>query len=604
MPPPIYVKGGQWTNVEDQILKAAVSKYGLTQWARVASLLPKKTAKQAKARWTEYLNPNIKRDEWSLEEDEQLLRLAKLMPNQWRSISPVVGRTPAQCVERYQQLLDRTMGLNQDEVEEAEDDLKLAGPGIETMPALGNSYESLPSRPDMEEMDEDEQEMLSEATARLSNTLGKKAKRKERERMMRENRRVTLLEKRRELKAAGVRMSLESKNKKRRKEFDYNADIPHEHKPPPGLYDTTEEDAKNERERLAFQEKVNFKGMDAPEEKKIASEKDDEAKANKRSRQRISEAGKLFAEADEQNIKRRKLDLPAPGTTSADIMSINNRISDTSIKILQSQNKTSDFLEKVDNVNNHKETKKPSIRKLQKVIQSMLAQIPEPRNEADMQLPQFDVNVGLSDDISDSEVVMPPKSDVQQTTSSSNLVVLRGLSIPDPKKLKSVDEQGLSELDKAIAHEFAKLIRADYTRYVDPALNSSGTLEDMDFKNVQQEIGEELERTVAPELTERKFILPRTKAAVDECFRLLESLHVSATDIDSQLDSNASEYNLALEEKHTAIATASLEVQAESINEAVLGFIGSLEGEAIQNRAKSLTELVAKTNRAKSACLT
>ncbi|GBL48578.1 hypothetical_protein [Candidozyma auris] len=603
MPPPIYVKGGQWTNVEDQILKAAVSKYGLTQWARVASLLPKKTAKQAKARWTEYLNPNIKRDEWSLEEDEQLLRLAKLMPNQWRSISPVMGRTPAQCVERYQQLLDRTMGLNQDEVEEAEDDLKLAGPGIETMPALRNSYESLPSRPDMEEMDEDEQEMLSEATARLWNTLGKKAKRKERERMMRENRRVTLLEKRRELKAAGVRMSLESKNKKRRKEFDYNADIPHEHKPPPGLFDTTEEDAKNERERLAFQEKVNFKGMDAPEEKKIASEKDEEAKANKRSRQRISEAGKLFAEADEQNIKRRKLDLPAPGTTSADIMTINNRISDSSIKILQSQNKTSDFPEKVDNVNN-KETKKPSIRKLQKVIQSMLAQIPEPKNEADMQLPQFDVNVGLSDDISDSEVAIPPKSDVQQTTSSSNLVVLRGLSIPDPKKLKSLDEQGCSELDKAIAHEFAKLIQADYTKYVDPALNSSGTLEDMDFKNVQREIGEELKRTVAPELTEENFILPRTKAAVDECFRLLESLHASATDIDSQLDSNASEYSLALEEKYTAIATASLELQAESINEAVLGFIGSLEGEAIQNRAKSLTELVAKTNRAKSTCLT
>lgn len=603
MPPPIYVKGGQWTNVEDQILKAAVSKYGLTQWARVASLLPKKTAKQAKARWTEYLNPNIKRDEWSLEEDEQLLRLAKLMPNQWRSISPVMGRTPAQCVERYQQLLDRTMGLNQDEVEEAEDDLKLAGPGIETMPALGNSYESLPSRPDMEEMDEDEQEMLSEATARLSNTLGKKAKRKERERMMRENRRVTLLEKRRELKAAGVRMSLELKNKKRRKEFDYNADIPHEHKPPPGLFDTTEEDAKNERERLAFQEKVNFKGMDAPEEKKIASEKDEEAKANKRLRQRISEAGKLFAKADEQNIKRRKLDLPAPGTTSADIMTINNRISDSSIKILQSQNKTSDFPEKVDNVNN-KETKKPSIRKLQKVIQSMLAQIPEPKNEADMQLPQFDVNVGLSDDISDSEVAIPPKSDVQQTTSSSNLVVLRGLSIPDPKKLKSLDEQGCLELDKAIAHEFAKLIQADYTKYVDPALNSSGTLEDMDFKNVQREIGEELKRTVAPELTEENFILPRTKAAVDECFRLLESLHASATDIDSQLDSNALEYSLALEEKYTAIATASLELQAESINEAVLGFIGSLEGEAIQNRAKSLTELVAKTNRAKSTCLT
>jgi hypothetical protein len=35
-------------NSEDEILKAAVMKYGKTQWARVSSLLPRKTAKQVK----------------------------------------------------------------------------------------------------------------------------------------------------------------------------------------------------------------------------------------------------------------------------------------------------------------------------------------------------------------------------------------------------------------------------------------------------------------------------------------------------------------------------------------------------------------------------
>ena len=28
------------------------------------------------------------------------------MPTQWRTIAPIVGRTPAQCLERYQRLLD------------------------------------------------------------------------------------------------------------------------------------------------------------------------------------------------------------------------------------------------------------------------------------------------------------------------------------------------------------------------------------------------------------------------------------------------------------------------------------------------------------------
>ncbi len=37
--------------VQDEILKAAVMKYGLNQWARISSLLTRKSAKQCKARW-------------------------------------------------------------------------------------------------------------------------------------------------------------------------------------------------------------------------------------------------------------------------------------------------------------------------------------------------------------------------------------------------------------------------------------------------------------------------------------------------------------------------------------------------------------------------
>ena len=42
----IVVKGGIWKNTEDEILKAAVMKYGFTQWARISSLLVRKSAKQ------------------------------------------------------------------------------------------------------------------------------------------------------------------------------------------------------------------------------------------------------------------------------------------------------------------------------------------------------------------------------------------------------------------------------------------------------------------------------------------------------------------------------------------------------------------------------
>ena len=57
----IMIKGGVWKNTEDEILKAAVMKYGKNQWSRISSLLVRKSAKQCKARWYEWLDPSIKK---------------------------------------------------------------------------------------------------------------------------------------------------------------------------------------------------------------------------------------------------------------------------------------------------------------------------------------------------------------------------------------------------------------------------------------------------------------------------------------------------------------------------------------------------------------
>ncbi|KAL3637508.1 Cell cycle serine/threonine-protein kinase cdc5/MSD2 [Castilleja foliolosa] len=96
----IMIKGGVWKKTEDEILKAAVMKYGKNQWARISSLLVPKSAKQCKARWYDCLDPSIKKTEWTREEDEKLLHLAELMPTQWTTIASIAGRTPSQCLER------------------------------------------------------------------------------------------------------------------------------------------------------------------------------------------------------------------------------------------------------------------------------------------------------------------------------------------------------------------------------------------------------------------------------------------------------------------------------------------------------------------------
>ncbi|CAM9139302.1 unnamed protein product, partial [Heterosigma akashiwo] len=240
----IMIKGGVWKNTEDEILKAAVMKYGKNQWARVASLMNRKSAKQCKARWYEWLDPSIKKTEWTREEEEKLLHLAKLMPNQWRcvarssipvsgTIAPIVGRTAAQCLEHYERLLDMAqVKAGQEGAQVTADPRKLRPGEIDPHP------ETKPARPDPIDMDEDEKEMLAEARARLANTRGKKAKRKAREKQLTEAKRLASLQKRRELKAAGI----ESKLKRRRRKYvDYGAEIPFQKHVPAGFYDTAAE---------------------------------------------------------------------------------------------------------------------------------------------------------------------------------------------------------------------------------------------------------------------------------------------------------------------------------------------------------------------------
>jgi pre-mRNA-splicing factor CDC5/CEF1 len=314
----ILIKGGVWKNTEDEILKAAVMKYGKNQWARVASLLSRKSAKQCKARWYEWLDPSIKKTEWSREEEEKLLHLAKLMPNQWRTIAPIVGRTAGQCMEQYERLLD--MAQEGKELDASEDPRRLRPGEIDPAP------ETKPARPDPVDMDEDEKEMLAEARARLANTKGKKAKRKARERQMEESRRLSMLQKRRELKAAGIEMRLGTGSKKR-KYIDYGKEIPFQKAVPAGFYDVTEE---TENARIANLDRANqvielakLEGRHQKEEEEREREKDKKRMKSLFKANAAQAVMKISEQNDPLNIRRRTpLSLPAPQVTDNELEDI------------------------------------------------------------------------------------------------------------------------------------------------------------------------------------------------------------------------------------------------------------------------------------------
>jgi pre-mRNA-splicing factor CDC5/CEF1 len=311
----IIIKGGVWKNTEDEILKAAVMKYGKNQWARVASLLSRKTAGQCKARWYEWLDPSVKKTEWNKDEEEKLLHLAKLMPNQWRTIAPIVGRTAGQCMEHYERLLDQA----QEGGASAEDDPRRLKQG-----EIDPTPESKPARPDPIDMDEDEKEMLSEARARLANTKGKKAKRKARERQLEDARRLSVLQKRRELKAAGIESKLghgKSKN------INYRTEIPFQKLAPAGFYDVSDEVRSGKAQNL----NAGDHGLDIAvmEGKHLKAEEEREKKQEEKRLKILFKANAPLAVAqvnalnDPTALRRRvALSMPEPQVSDAELEDI------------------------------------------------------------------------------------------------------------------------------------------------------------------------------------------------------------------------------------------------------------------------------------------
>ncbi|TYI87933.1 hypothetical protein E1A91_D04G171300v1 [Gossypium mustelinum] len=89
------LRKGTWTPEEDRKLTAYVTRYGCWNWRQ----LPKyaglaRCGKSCRLRWLNYLRPNIKRGNYSKEEEETIIRLHESLGNRWSAIAAQLpGRT-------------------------------------------------------------------------------------------------------------------------------------------------------------------------------------------------------------------------------------------------------------------------------------------------------------------------------------------------------------------------------------------------------------------------------------------------------------------------------------------------------------------------------
>ncbi|XVF86892.1 hypothetical protein PTKIN_Ptkin18bG0077200 [Pterospermum kingtungense] len=83
---------GAWTAMEDKILTDYINVHGEGQWRNLPKRAGlKRCGKSCRLRWLNYLRPGIKRGNITLDEEELIIRLHKLLGNRW---SLIAGRLP------------------------------------------------------------------------------------------------------------------------------------------------------------------------------------------------------------------------------------------------------------------------------------------------------------------------------------------------------------------------------------------------------------------------------------------------------------------------------------------------------------------------------
>ncbi|XP_024967034.1 transcription factor MYB13-like [Cynara cardunculus var. scolymus] len=89
------LRKGSWSAEEDRKLVNYISTYGISNWCKMSSYAGlSRTGKSCRLRWMNYLNPEIKRGNFTDEEEKIILHYHSVLGNRWAAIArKIPGRS-------------------------------------------------------------------------------------------------------------------------------------------------------------------------------------------------------------------------------------------------------------------------------------------------------------------------------------------------------------------------------------------------------------------------------------------------------------------------------------------------------------------------------
>jgi len=109
----------RWTQEEDKLLHEAIEIHGIPNWTKIASHVKTRNNKMCSQRWKHSLRPEmgvVKKGKWTKEEDDKLRQVKRQhegtpVASLWESVSKGMQftRNSKQCRERWSNFLDPTL---------------------------------------------------------------------------------------------------------------------------------------------------------------------------------------------------------------------------------------------------------------------------------------------------------------------------------------------------------------------------------------------------------------------------------------------------------------------------------------------------------------